>query len=147
MDDAQFHAMVDSIQEKVFQDAEEAYGAVGFDRWRNPRFNGVIDIPDATGCITGDCGDTMKIFLQFEQDTVSNASYITDGCASSSICGSFAAEMAIGKTIEQIFDLTGDDILNHLGQFPKNETHCAFLAVKTLQEAVNQYMIKQTRQK
>ncbi len=145
MDDAQFHAMVDSIQEKVFQDAKDAYGAVGFERWRNPKFNGAMAAPDASGCITGDCGDTMKIFLQFDKDTVSNASYVTDGCGSSSICGSFAAEMAMGKTIEQIFDLTGDDILDLLGQFPQNETHCAFLAIKTLQEAVNQYMIKQTQ--
>ncbi|PIE58633.1 MAG: iron-sulfur cluster assembly scaffold protein [Desulfobulbus propionicus] len=147
MNDAQFNAMVDSIQEKVFQDARDAYGAVGFERWRNPKFNGTMKSADVSGRITGDCGDTMQLFLKFEQDRIVDASYVTDGCASSRICGSFAAEMAIGKTVEQVFDLTGDDLLDHLGQFPKEEVHCAFLAIKTLQEAANQYMIKSTKEK
>ena len=49
--------------------------------------------------------------------------------------------MATGKTIEEIFDLTGEDVLNRIGQFPENEQHCAYLAIKTVQDAANDYMI------
>lgn len=143
MNDEQFNAMVDAIQEKVFDDAKEAYGAVGFDRWRHPKYHGRMNDADAKGRITGSCGDTMEMYVKIEADRVTDASYATDGCGSSNVCGSFAAEIAIGKTVEEIFDLTGEDVLEKIGQFPKQEEHCAYLAIKTVQDAVNNYMVKQ----
>jgi nitrogen fixation protein NifU and related proteins len=47
----------------------------------------------------------------------------------------------------ELFDLTGEDVLKAIGIFPKEEAHCAFLAVKTMQEAVNAYLVKQVQQK
>jgi len=58
----------------------------------------------------------------------------------------FAAEMAIGKTPDEILDVTGDAILERLGGLPKEEEHCAFLAGETLQEALNNYMINQVKE-
>ncbi|MBL7216743.1 MAG: iron-sulfur cluster assembly scaffold protein, partial [Desulfobacteraceae bacterium] len=81
----------------------------------------------------------------FEKDRVVEASFQTDGCGSSAVCGSFAAEMAIGKTPDEILDVTGDAILERLGGLPKDEDHCAFLAGETLQEAIGNYMIKQIK--
>lgn len=146
MNDEQFNALVDSIQEKVFEDAKEALGADGFDRWRNPRFHGRMENPDSYGRIKGVCGDTMEMYLKIENNRVADVSYATDGCGSSNVAGSFAAEISIGKTIEEIFDLTGEDVLKRIGQFPDAEEHCAYLAIKTVQEAANQYMIKQVQQ-
>ena len=31
---------VDNLQEHVFNEAREAYGEKGFQRWRNPRYHG-----------------------------------------------------------------------------------------------------------
>jgi nitrogen fixation NifU-like protein len=98
------------------------------------------------GRITGKCGDTMEIFLSFADNRVCKAAAHSDGCSFSRRCGSFAAELAIGKNPEELFDLTGEDVLQALGIFPKGEEHCAFLAVKTMQEAVNAYMVKQVQQ-
>ncbi|PID72295.1 MAG: iron-sulfur cluster assembly scaffold protein [Desulfobulbus propionicus] len=145
MNDEQFNALVDSIQEKIFDDAKEAYGADGFDRWRNPRFNGRMEDHDSYGRITGVCGDTMEMYLKVKDNRVTDVSYATDGCGSSNVAGSFAAEISIGKTIEEVFDLTGEDVLKKIGHFPEAEEHCAYLAIKTVQEAVNQYMIQQTK--
>ncbi|WP_028584718.1 iron-sulfur cluster assembly scaffold protein [Desulfogranum mediterraneum] len=145
MNDEQFNALVDKIQEQVFDDAKDAYGATGFERWRNPRFGGRMEDADSKGRITGSCGDTMEMFLKFADSRVTEASYVTDGCGSSNVCGSFAAEMAIGKSIEEIFDLTGQDVLARIGQFPEKEEHCAYLAIKTVQDAVNNYMIQQVQ--
>ena len=145
MNDEQFNALVDSIQEKVFDDARGAYGEDGFDRWRNPKFHGRMDNPDSQGRIKGSCGDTMEMYLKIEGDRVVDASYTTDGCGSSNVAGSFAAELAIGKDIEQIFDLTGEDVLKRIGQFPEKEEHCAYLAIKTVQDALNNFMIKKVQ--
>jgi len=87
----------------------------------------------------------MEIFLRFEQETVAEASFQTDGCGSSAVCGSFAAEMAHGKTPDELLDVTGEAILEKLGGLPKEEKHCAFLAGETLQEALSSYMKKQVK--
>ncbi len=146
MNDDQFNAIADRIQEQIFLDTKQTYGEKGLELWRNPRFNGKIDDADAHGQITGKCGDTMEIFLCFDNNRVCKASYMTDGCFSSKLCGSFAAELSLGKNPEELFDLTGEDVLNAIGTFPEQETHCAYLAIKTMQEAVNAYMVKQTGQ-
>jgi nitrogen fixation NifU-like protein len=53
--------------------------------------------------------------------------------------------MAIGKNPDEIIEITGEAILEKLGGLPKEEEHCAFLSAETLQEALHEYMIKQTK--
>ncbi|MGD9210401.1 MAG: iron-sulfur cluster assembly scaffold protein [Desulfobacteraceae bacterium] len=133
-------AFVANLQDQIFEEARSAYGELGFERWRNPLYNGAMENPDGYGCLTGTCGDTMQIFLKFEDEKVTVASYLTDGCGASTVCGSLAAELAMGKTPDQLADVTGEMILNTLGVFPKEDKHCAFLAAATLQEALSNYM-------
>jgi nitrogen fixation NifU-like protein len=40
--------------------------------------------------------------LKFHEGRVIKSTYMTDGCASSNICGSFAADMAMGKCPDEI---------------------------------------------
>jgi len=136
---------VDKLQEQIFDEAKEAYGEKGFQRWRNPLYNGRLENPDAHARITGKCGDTMEIFLKFENDCVKEVSYVTDGCGSSTICGSFVAEMAFGKTSDGLSEITGEDVLKKIGMFPEEDKHCAFLAAETIQEALRIYMVSTER--
>lgn len=138
MDD--FDRFVNNLQEQIFDEARAAYGEKGFERWRSPRFAGSMDFPDGRARITGECGDTMEIFLKFENDIVTAASYVTDGCASSAICGSFAAELAMGKGPDGLIEITGETVLQAIGRLPEEEHHCARLAAETLQEALSNYM-------
>ncbi|MFO7816876.1 MAG: iron-sulfur cluster assembly scaffold protein [Desulfovibrionales bacterium] len=138
MDD--FDCFVNDLQEQIFEEAREAYGEKGFDRWRNPKFNGSMASPDGCARITGECGDTIEIFLKLENNTVTTASYLTDGCASSAICGSFAAELAIGKNPDELIEITGETVLDAIGRLPKEDHHCARLAAVALQEALSDYM-------
>ncbi|MGI9537363.1 MAG: iron-sulfur cluster assembly scaffold protein [Desulfocapsaceae bacterium] len=136
-----FDELVTQLQSQAFADARAAYGEVGFERWRNPRFNGPLENSDAAGGLKGGCGDTIHLYLKFKDQRVEKASYTTDGCASSSLCGSFTAELAHGRTPEELLELEPADVLNRIGTFPEGEKHCATLAIKALQEAVNNYMI------
>ena len=135
---------VEDLQDQIYEETKAAYGDVAFERWMNPLYMGSIENPDGYGRVTGSCGDTMQIFLKFENDKTKEASFLTDGCGASAVCGSFAAELALGKTPDEIVDITGDTILKILGGLPKEDEHCAYLAGDTLQEALNEYMIKQT---
>jgi nitrogen fixation protein NifU and related proteins len=135
-------AFVDQLQQQIFDEARETLGEAGYERWRNPKYNGRMENPDATARVTGSCGDTMEIYLKFNAGRVISASYVTDGCGSSSVCGSFAAEMAIGKSPDEIAEIDGHCVLARLGRLPKDEEHCAFLAAETLQAALHDQMIK-----
>jgi nitrogen fixation NifU-like protein len=143
----EFDDFINDLQNRIFDEARAAYGEIGFNRWRDPLYMGAMSDADGHGCITGSCGDTMEIFLQFNKNKVLNASYRTNGCGSSTICGSFAAEMAIGKTPDELLEITGEKILQTLSVFPKEDEHCAFLAAETLQEALNDFMKKLAKSK
>ena len=142
----EFDDFASNLQEQIFEETKDAYGTVAFERWQNPRYMGALNDPDGYARVTGPCNDTMEIFLRFEQETVAEASFQTDGCGSSAVCGSFAAEMAHGKTPDELLDVTGEAILEKLGGLPKEEEHCAFLAGETLQEALSNYMKKQVKE-
>jgi nitrogen fixation NifU-like protein len=131
---------VNNLQEQIFDEAKKAYGENGFDRWRNPRYQGRMADADAHSRVTGTCGDSMEIFLKFENDRVKEASYFTDGCASSAICGSFAAELTLGKDPDALADIDGEVVLKKIGQMPQAERHCADLAAAAIQEALTRYM-------
>jgi len=138
-----FDDFAHNLQEQIFEETKNAYGNVAFERWLNPLYMGPIDNPDGYARVTGPCQDTMEIFLRFEQGRVAEASFQTDGCGSSAVCGSFAAEMARGKTPDELLNVTGETILERLGGLPEEDEHCAFLAGETLQEALSNYMKQQ----
>lgn len=133
------------LQQQIYEEIRPDYGEVALHRWLNPRYMGTMKGSDGHACVHGSCGDTMEIFLKFNGERVIEALFQTDGCGSSTICGSFAAEMAIGQTPDQLLDITGESILEKLGGIPENQQHCAFLAAETLQMALNDYMMRQAK--
>lgn len=133
---------VKDLQNQIFDETKETYGEVAFQRWMNPRYMGSMENADGYGRITGSCGDTMEVFLRFDGERVKEASFQTDGCGSSTVCGSYAAELALDKTPDELIEITGESIIEILGGLPEEDRHCAFLAVETLQEALHDFMVK-----
>lgn len=144
MDD-EFDNLVKGLQNQIFEETRATYGEIAFQRWLKPLFMGALQDVDGYGRVTGVCGDTMEIFLKFVNDRVKEATFRTNGCGSSVVCGSFAAEFAHGRSPEEITDITGEAILSALGGMPEEDRHCAFLASETLQEALDDYMRKQVK--
>ena len=138
---------VQELQEQIYDETKESFGEVAYQRWRNPLYVGIMEEPDGYGTVKGGCGDSIQIFLKFEGGRVKKASFQTDGCGSSLVCGSYAAEMALGKNPDEIFEITGENILEKLDGLPEENQHCAFLAVASLHQALNDYMVKQTQKK
>ena len=134
---------VQKLQDQIFEETKKDFGEKVYKRWREPLYMGVIDEPDGHAKVKGKCGDSIEIFLKFENNRITQASFLTDGCGPSFVCGSYAAEMAIGKDPDELVGITGEVILEKLGGLPEENEHCAFLAAESLQEALNDYMIKQ----
>ena len=141
-----FKTSKEGRNEKTSKDTEDVQLQVAFYKWLHAlqwKNNGN---PDGHACLTGKCGETIEIFLQFNGERVKEAAYLTDGCISSKICAALAAHLARGKTPDEITEITAQSILDVLGEYPKSEEHCAFLAAETLQEALHRYMLKDSKQ-
>ena len=135
-----FDDFVDQLQNDIYEAAKKDFGEKVFNRWREPLYMGILKNCDSRAKIKGTCGDSMEIFLKFGNNRVTNASFQTDGCASSVVCGSYAAEIAIGKDSDELMEITGDRLLEILGGLPEENEHCAYLAAESLHEALNNYM-------
>lgn len=136
-------AFVQKFQEEMLKQAIETYGEVFFRRWQNPAYMGFMANADAASLLKGSCGDTMEIFLKFKNGCVEKASFQTDGCAPSIVCGSYAAELSIGKSPEELLEISAETIINAIGKLPQEVQHCAFLSAATVHSAVDKYMLKQ----
>jgi len=146
---ADLDTFLDELQNTLNEEAKADYGEDCFDRWRNPPHFGRPSATNGQGASTGNCGDTIWIFLHIEDDTVREAGFHTDGCASSQISGSMAAELALNKRSEDLTAITGEVIRDQLGSLPENDEHCAWLAANALHDAVGDYYkhtLRQTEQ-
>jgi nitrogen fixation NifU-like protein len=101
-----------------------------------------IEEPHGEARITGRCGDTMEIGLQFEENRVAKATHWTDGCVYSLNCVCAAAELAKGRSPDEILSIDADVIQQRIGRLPQDYMHCARLAAETLIAALESYMKK-----
>jgi len=129
----QFEELIKAEMRKVYSETVIEYSM-------NPR--NVGDIEDAGGFakVTGPCGDTMEIWLKVNNDTISDASFMTNGCGTTIASGSMVTEMAKGRTVFQAQKISQEDVLNALSGLPEESQHCALLAANTLKEAVKDYL-------
>ena len=134
---------VDKLQEQIFDETKATYGKEVFSRWQNPKFMGRIVNASCVGRLTGNCGDSMEIYLQIKNDHIREARFFTDGCGSSVACGSVVAELATGKDLDEAAQIGGDTVLMVLGGLPEEEKHCAFLAAETLMAAIHQRLVRE----
>ncbi len=104
--------------------------------WLNPH----VESPDGKARITGSCGDTMEIFLKFGNERVTEAAYWTNGCAYSLNCVCAAADLAKGRTPDEILEIDPELIQKSVGGLPQDQMHCARLSVETLHAALEDYM-------
>lgn len=136
---AELDTFVNELQQTLNDKAKATYGDDIFDRWRNPPHRGKPAEANGEGSSTGQCGDTITIFLQIKDDTVRDAGFQTDGCGSSQLSGSMAAELALNQKCEDLTAITGEVIRDRLGGLLKDDEHCAWLAANALHDAVGDY--------
>jgi nitrogen fixation NifU-like protein len=140
---AGLHGFIEELKKAIFEETRRAYGEKAFNRWMNPLYEGALANPDGYACLGSSCGDSMELFLKFNGERVSQASFRTAGCGAAAVCGSYAAEMALRKGPEEILQITGESILKRLGGLPREEEPLATLAAETLHAALRNFICKQ----
>lgn len=97
---------------------------------------------DSSARITGRCGETMEMYLRVSEDRVSEATFFTNGCQFSILCGYAAAKLAENRTLEEAAEIEGETIISVLKHVPQEEAHCADLAAEALRAAVHEWMLQ-----
>jgi nitrogen fixation NifU-like protein len=98
-----------------------------------------LDQPDGYGKRTGDCGDTVEIFLEVQADRIARTRFDTDGCLNTNACANTVAQLAEGQPVSRAWEITADDIIAYLESLPAGEHHCAELAVGAFYLALSDY--------
>lgn len=104
---------------------------------------GVINDADQVTHVTGPCGDTIKISLNIDGKTINDAKIQVLGCPGAVASGCAVANLAKGKTLKEASKIDLDALYKELEKLPDQKIHCARLAVKTLQKALDEYAGKE----
>jgi nitrogen fixation NifU-like protein len=127
--------------EKTNRDLRTVYTEIVIDHAQHPRNLGQIPDADGFASVVGSCSDTMEICIKVRNDKILNATFFTDGCATTIAAGSMVTELAKGKNVSDAFKITQHDVLNALGGLPEESQHCALLASDTLRAAIRDYLV------
>jgi nitrogen fixation protein NifU and related proteins len=103
------------------------------DHYRNPRNQG--ELPDATAKIEVSnpvCGDTLELAVRVEDGRIAAARFRTRGCPPSIACSSLLTEMLLGKTLEEVEQITAEQVSQALGGLPPATKHASQLAEDAL---------------
>ena len=92
----------------------------------------VLKHPDGYGKRTRECGDTIEIFLTVREETIVHASFQTNGCLYSVACANALIRLVEGKSVQEAWQITPEMVAEYLETLPRNEFHCAQLAVQAL---------------
>ena len=86
-----------------------------------------MEKPDGYGIKTGDCGDTISLYLAIRNGSISQVNFELEGCLNTSACCNALEVLAEGKTVEQAWAITPNDIIGFLETLPVDHHHCAEL--------------------
>jgi nitrogen fixation NifU-like protein len=116
------------------------YSPTLIDHFEHPRNAGAMEDADAEAYVVNPvCGDSLRMFLRFEDGKVAQASFLTSGCPASIATSSAATEMVTGRTLEDAEALTRDDYAEAVGGLPKSKVHCSVLAASAVRQAIAEW--------
>jgi nitrogen fixation NifU-like protein len=120
-----------------------SYNERVIEHFMSPRNVGLIKDPDGHA-VVGDptCGDYIEVFIKVEAERIVDFKFLISGCPAAISTSSIATELAIGKAIEEARGLTDNDVIVAAGGIPARKAHCSLLALRGLQQAIQDYLSK-----
>lgn len=137
--DDEFNKAMDQLQEELYQEELRDFTKKVVDEYHHPHNWGQMEDADVYAAVTGPCGDTQKLFLKISGNTITKASFLTDGCGPTIACGSKLTQMITNLTLDEAKKISPQELEDALDGLPENHKHCALLAVNTLQKALSDY--------
>ena len=117
---------------------EDLYREIIIEHYKNPTYRGHLDPNDIQ--FEDDnplCGDHIEITLRTDGEKILDGRFDGKGCAISQASADLLIENIIGKSIEEVKNLSKQDILNLLGiELGPVRLKCALLSLKVLKAGV-----------
>jgi nitrogen fixation NifU-like protein len=104
---------------------------------------GELDKPDGYGKRTGDCGDTIEMYLSLQAGQIRMVTFRVEGCANTVACGNTVSFLMEGRTLTDGWRLTPENVSDYLESLPPDHFHCAELAVGAFYKALTDYNRRQ----
>ena len=126
--------------------ADSIYREIILDHSKNPRNKRKLDPADFTyEDVNPLCGDEVRIDVRVNDGHVSEIAFSGRGCAVSQASASILTEMVEGMSIDEVKQITKDDLLEEIG-IPVSPARlkCALLSLKVLKAGL--YGVDQARQ-
>jgi nitrogen fixation protein NifU and related proteins len=117
---------------------DELYRENILDHYKHPRNRGTLEHPDITYEDANPlCGDQLRMDLKIEDGKIAQIRHSGHGCSISQAAASMLCERMEGRPLEEVKQLTRDDVLEMLGiELGPVRLKCALLALKTLKAGV-----------
>lgn len=115
---------------------DDLYREVILDHYKNPGYKGELDPADMSFEDENPlCGDHLRIDLRVnDEGEITDARFSGHGCAISQASADLLLESIIGKNVEDVKQLTKEDVLDLLGieELGPVRLKCALLSLKVL---------------
>jgi len=119
------------------------YSEKVMEHFMNPRNVGEIENPDGVGEVGNPvCGDMMTFYIKVKDDRIEDVKFKTFGCGAAIAVSSMVSEMAKGKTLDEVLEITPKMVADELEGLPKNKFHCSNLGAQALHKAIEDYRAK-----
>ncbi len=118
---------------------DDLYRELIIDRYKNPQMQGNLDPNDYSYEDDNPlCGDRIRIEVRVDgNDVVTEAVFSGEGCAISLASADLLMESIIGKSLDDIKQVSKEDLLEMLGiQLGPVRLKCALLSLKVLKAGV-----------
>lgn len=118
---------------------DDLYREIIVERYKSPQYRGELNPHDISYEDENPlCGDHIRIDLRLDdQGRVSEAAFSGHGCAISQASADLLLESIIGKSVEEVKQLTKEDVLDLLGiELGPVRLKCALLSLKVLKGGV-----------
>jgi len=126
----------------------QAYIEFLLDHYQNPRNRGRLDNADVT--VSGgnpSCGDLVTLYIkQADDGTIERVQFEGEGCTISQAGASIVAEMADGKTPQELEDMGFEEIVDLMGKdVVMSRVRCATVGLGTLKAGLKELRSKAVR--
>ncbi len=93
------------------------------------------------------CGDSIDLYINIDENKVSDVKFDGKGCAICMACTSVLTEMIQGKTLDEVKNFQKDELLSELGLEHLIKTSpvrikCALLSLKALKHGIYTFFVE-----
>jgi len=118
---------------------DDLYREVIIERHKNPHYRGILEPHDYSFEDENPfCGDHIRVDVRTDDSgTITEAVFSGHGCAISTASADLLIESIIGRSVEEVKEMTKEDVLELLGiELGPVRLKCALLPLKVLKAGV-----------